>query len=305
MKVLITGGAGFIGSHLAEHFNSSAEITVLDNLSTGEPSNLDDLGNCNMTFGSVLNRLAVRRAMENADYVFHLAGNPSIHGSFERQLEYAEVESLGTLIVLEEAAQAKVRKFVYASSAAVYGDCSAGAKRYEDDDLEPKSPYAAAKLAGEVYCRMFTVDRKLPTVCARIFNAFGPRQRGGVVDSFIYRALNNRPLAINGSGQKVRDFVYIKAVVAALVFLALTPDVTGPFNIGMGNGMTLMALAKKIIDLTGSRSEIHGDPERQGDIEHLVADTTHIVHEGFTPSQDLDESLRQTIAAMRNKLTAT
>lgn len=307
MKILITGGAGFIGSHLAEHFNGRAEVTVLDNLNTGEPGNLDDLVNCNMTFGSVLNRLAMRRAMEGVDYVFHLAGYASISASFERPLECAEVESLGTMIALEEAVQAKVKKFVYSSSAAVYGEGPASAKpRHEDDHLEPKSPYAAAKLAGEVYCRMFAVERKLPTVCARIFNAYGPRQRGSVVDNFIYRALNNRPLVINGSGTKVRDFVYIKAVVAALVYLALTPGVTGACNVGTGCGLSLMELARKIIELTGSRSEIHGDPDRPGDISHLVADNRRIKSEGFMPAlPDLDEGLRQTIASLRNKLTAT
>jgi UDP-glucose 4-epimerase len=302
MKVLITGGAGFIGSHLAEHFSNSAEVVVLDNLSTGEPGNLDDLGNCNMTFGSVLNRLAVRRAMEGVDYVFHLAGNPGIRESFERPLEYAEVESLGTLIVLEEAAQAKVRKMVYASSAAVYGDCFAQWRcaRNETDNLEPKSPYAAAKLAGEVYCRMFTVDQKLTTVCARIFNAFGPRQRNNVVDTFIYRALNNRPLVINGNGTKIRDFIYIKAVVAALVFSALTPGLTGAYNIGTGHGLSLMDLAKKIIELTNSRSEIHQDAEHSGDIGFLKAATDRLQGAGFTPPlPDLEEGLRQTIAACR------
>lgn len=304
MKILITGGAGFIGSHLAEHFNGAAEVTVLDNLSSGEPDNLDGLGNCSVTFGSVLNRLAVRRAMEGVDYVFHLAGMASIDNSFDRQVEYAEVESLGTLIVLEEAAKAGVKKVVYASSGTVYGEWPAVyLPRRENSQMEPKSPYAASKLAGEVYCQMFTIDKKLSTVCARLFNVFGPRQNQGVISAFIYRALHNRPLVINGSGSKVRDFIYVKSAVAALAFLGLKSTATGAYNIGSGLGMSLMTLARRVIDSTGSFSEIHDGPELRGELTNLVADISHISDEGFTPSCDFDKELRMTIADFRSKMS--
>lgn len=304
MKVLITGGAGFIGSHLAEHFCGTAEVTVLDNLSSGEPSNLEGLDNCNFTFGSVLNRLAVRRAIENADYVFHLAGCADIEDSFVRPLDCAEVETLGTMILLEEAVRASVRKVVFLSSGAVYGETfHSHLPRKESDHMEPNSPYAAAKLAGEVYCQMFMVDRDMPTVSVRCFNAFGPRQKHGVIPAFIHRAIKNHPLKVNGDSAHTRDFIYVKNVVAALVFLALSPTARGCFNLGSGQGTQIMCLAQKIIDITGSTSEIQRTPERPRDNLRLIADTSRLASAGFTPACDLERELRLTVADIRSKCT--
>jgi UDP-glucose 4-epimerase len=298
MKVLITGGAGFIGSHLAEHFATRAEVVILDNLSTGSNDNLADI-RCDSRFGSVLNRMAVRRAMEGVDYVFHLAGMVSVEESMEKPVECAEVNTLGTLIVLEEAANAKVRKLLFVSSAAVYGDGPEPVRK-ESDHLEPKSPYAATKLAGEVYCQMFAIERKLNTVVARCFNVFGPRQdpKTGVVASFAYRAIRNAPLTINGNGRQTRDFIYVKNAVSALAFLALLPESNGTYNVGSGTPTSVLGLAHTLIELTGSRSEIHCGPDRPGDIKHSVASIDRLTGAGFIPSNHADE-LRTTIASLR------
>lgn len=299
MKVLVTGGAGFIGSHVVEHFQDKAEVRVLDNFSTGHPDNLEGL-QCEVINNSVLNRFAVRRAMEGVDFVFHLAGLSSVEESMKKPIEYAETNSLGTLIVVEEAALAGITKLVYASSAAVYGDEAEPCK--ERGRLEPKSPYAATKLAGEVYCQIFTIDKKLPTVSVRCFNVFGPRQRGntGVVPTFLYRAMKNAALKINGDGRQTRDFIYVKSVVAAMVFLGLHPEATGTFNVGSGTATSIRELASRIIDITGSRSEIHPGPDRPGDIRHSIAAIERLLAAGFTPSTNFDHELRMTAAWFRS-----
>ncbi len=299
MKVCITGGAGFIGSHLAEYFQGRAEVTVLDDLSTGYRRNLDGL---DVTFlhGSILDRAAVRRAVTGADYVFHLAAMVSVPLSMEQPLRCVELNTTGLLIVLEEAARAGVRKLCFSSSAAIYGN-NPSVPKTEDMLPEPCSPYGISKLSGEYYCSVFTQARGLPTACLRYFNVFGPRQDpnsayAAVVPIFIHNALRNEPLTIFGDGLQTRDFIYVKDIAAANAFLAEHSEHTGVYNVAYGGRMTIRELAERIIRLTDSRSEIRFAPERPGDVRHSSASVAKLASTGFRPSADFDAGLAETIA---------
>jgi UDP-glucose 4-epimerase len=213
MRVLVTGGAGFIGSHFVEHFQGKAAVRVLDNLRSGHLHNLKGV-TCDFIKGSILDRHVVREAMDGVDYAFHLAAMIRVPESMQKPIECVEINTAGTLVVLEEAAKASVKKFVFSSSAAIYGDNPAVPK-VETMLPEPKSPYAIIKLDGEYYCGMFANEGRLPTVCLRYFNVFGPRQDpqsqyAAAVPIFIERALRNESITIFGDGNQTRDFIYVK-----------------------------------------------------------------------------------------------
>ncbi len=298
MRVLITGGAGFIGSHLVQHFAGKAEVVVLDNFRSGFRKNLDGFS-CRLIEGSITDPAAVQEAVQDVDYVFHLAAMISVPESMSKPKDCVEINTQGTLNVLEAAARAGVKKLVFSSSAAVYGDNPVLPKT-EAMLPEPKSPYAITKLDGEYYCRMFDSEGWLKTACMRYFNVFGPRQDprsqyAAAVPIFIDKAIRNEPMTIFGDGQQTRDFVYVKDVVAANVFLAMRPELTGVYNVANGQTITIAALAHKIVALTGSTSEIRFAAERAGDIKHSCAAIDKIRAAGFAPSNAFNEGLRETI----------
>ncbi len=308
VKVCITGGAGFIGSHLAEHFAGRVDVVVLDNLSSGRRENLAGLG-VQLIEGSILDPEAVRCAVDGARYVFHLAAMVSVPESMADPAECVRVNTLGTLNVLEAAARAGVEKLCLSSSAAIYGDNPVTPKR-EDMLPEPKSPYAITKLSGEYFCNMFRREGRLDTVCLRYFNVFGPRQDPGsqyaaVVPIFISRALEGAPLTVYGDGGQTRDFIFVKDVVAANVHLAGRPDCTGAYNVAYGGRMTINDLAARIIQLTGSESSVVFAPERPGDVRHSSADIRRLEDAGFRPTSDFDRGLEATIAFFRARRAAT
>ena len=297
MIVLITGGAGFIGSHLAGHFQEKATVRVLDNLRTGTKENLAGLS-CEFIEGTITDRDTVRAAMQGVDLVFHLAAMVSVPESMAKPVEGVAINVTGTLIVLEEAARAKVRKLCFASSAAIYGD-NPTVPKIETMMPEPRSPYAITKLDGEFYCTMFQREGLLETAALRFFNVFGPRQdpRGpyaAAVPIFIESALAGRPLKLFGDGEQTRDFVSVKDVVAACVHFATTPGLTGVFNVAGGGRITIHELAKKIIALTGSTSPIVRESERVGDVRHSTASIAKLRNTGFAPTCDLNEALTAT-----------
>lgn len=298
MKVLVTGGAGFIGSHIVEHFQGSAEVRVLDNLRSGFKRNLDGL-ECEFIEGSILDRDCVRRALRGVDCVFHLAAMISVPESMAQPIECNEINSRGTLNVLEEASAAGVKKLLFSSSAAVYGDNPAAPKQ-ETMVPEPRSPYAITKLDGEYYCQMFAAEGRLQTTSLRYFNVFGPRQDprsqyAAAVPIFIERALRGESITVFGDGEQTRDFIFVKDVVAANVHFARTRAATGVFNVAYGQRMTINELARTIIRLTGSRSRIEHAAERAGDVRHSVAAIRRLREAGFESSGDLNEGLLQTI----------
>ncbi len=307
MKVLVTGGAGFIGSHIVEHFQGKAEVRVLDNLRSGFKHNLAGFAH-EFIEASILDREAVRRAVQGVDYIFHLAAMISVPESMAKPIECNELNTNGTLVVLEEAAKAGVKKLVLSSSAAIYGD-NPVVPKVETMFPEPKSPYAITKLDGEYYCRMFAAEGKLQTACLRYFNVFGPRQDpksqyAAAVPIFIHRALKHEPITIYGDGEQTRDFIYVKDIAAANVYAATHPAVAGVYNVAYGAKITIKELCQTICQLTGSRSEIKHGPERAGDVKHSMAAVDRLRATGFQPQGSLAEGLKTTVEFFRNKAGA-
>ena len=291
MNVLITGGAGFIGSHIVQQLHEHAEVRVLDNLASGFRPNLAGFRH-EFIAGSILDRACVARAMEGVELVFHLAAMVSVPESVQNPEACAEINTHGTRLVLEAAARAGVRKLAFSSSAAVYGN-NPTVPKVEMMMPEPISPYGATKLEGEQLCEQFTRAGRLDTVCLRYFNVFGPRQNprsqyAAAVPAFIERALRNEPILIHGDGDQTRDFVPVATVAAANIFLA-----------GQSGAITINALAEAIRRLAGSRSEIIHVAARAGDVKHSVADIRRLRAAGFSGQRDFTEVLQATVAHFR------
>ncbi|MFA6931405.1 MAG: NAD-dependent epimerase/dehydratase family protein [Lentisphaeria bacterium] len=298
MRILVTGGAGFIGSHIVEHFHQQAEVRVLDNLRSGYEKNLASF-KVELLQGSVLDSEMLKKAMNGVDYVFHLAAMISVPESMHKPVECVNINTIGTLNVLDAAAQAGVKKLCLSSSAAIYGD-NPTVPKLENMFPEPKSPYAETKLSGEYYCGMYSREHALPTACLRYFNVFGPRQDPGsqyaaAIPIFVSRAVQNQPITIFGDGEQTRDFIFVKDIVAANVFFATQSESTGVFNVAYGGRVTIKELAAKIIKLTNSESEIVHLPEREGDVKHSQACIEKLEQSGFKPSFDFDAGLASTI----------
>jgi UDP-glucose 4-epimerase len=308
MRILVTGGAGFIGSHIAAHYASKATVRVLDNLRSGYRANLNGL-DIEFMEGSVTDRPAVKKAVQGVDYVFHLAAMISVPESMENPTECVEINTQGTLNVLQEAASAGVKKLCFSSSAAIYGD-NPTVPKTETMLPEPKSPYAVTKLDGEYYCGMFANEGWLQTACMRYFNVFGPRQDpksqyAAAIPIFIHKALRHEPVTIFGDGLQTRDFIYVKDVVAANAYLAENSALTGVYNVAYGQRQTIHALAQMILDLTGSKSTLEYAPPRAGDVKHSQADIHRLKSTGYTPTSDFSGGLQQTIDFFKSTLGAS
>jgi UDP-glucose 4-epimerase len=304
MRVLITGGAGFIGSHIVEYFHQKADVRVLDNLRSGYKENIDAF-DVEFIAGSVTDRECVKQAVQDVDYVFHLAAMISVPESMDKPIECVEINAQGTLNVLQEAAAAGVKKLCFSSSAANYGD-NPTVPKLETMVPEPKSPYAVTKLDGEYYCKMFSDEGWLQTACMRYFNVFGPRQDPGsayaaAIPIFIHKAIRNEPITIFGDGEQTRDFIFVKDIVAANVYLAEHADLTGVFNVAYGKRQTINDIAKKIIQLTNSSSKIEYAAPRAGDVKHSQASIDKITQAGFMPGASFDEGLTKTIEYFSQK----
>ena len=302
MRILITGGAGFIGSHLIEHFQNDAEIIVLDNLRSGYRKNLEGLPH-QFIEGSVTDRAAVDHAMEGVDLVFHLAAMISVPESMAAPSECVDINVNGLLNVLESAAAANVSKVVLASSAAIYGD-NPTVPKMEAMIPEPKSPYAITKLDGEYYLEMFRREHGLDTASLRFFNVFGPRQDpqsayAAAIPIFLKQAFAGEDITIFGDGEQTRDFIHVKDIVAALVHIATRPALHGTFNVGYGKSMTVNQLASDIIRLSSSSSKVVHLPERSGDVKHSRASIDKLLASGFRHVSSLEEGLVETLDFFR------
>ena len=300
-RVAVTGGAGFIGSHLVEALVSRGyQVTIIDDLSTGKKQNVGKLlgDKVDLIQASVTDPSLLTRLFQNIDYVFHLAALPSVPRSIEAPLASHQVNITGTLNVLVSARDNGVSKVVYASSSAVYGDSPLLPKR-EDMTPNPQSPYAVTKVGGEYYCKVFQTVYGLDTVCLRYFNVYGPRQDpnsqyAAVIPRFISRALEGNPPIIFGDGEQTRDFTFVRDAVEANI-LAAESDATGVFNIGSRSRTTINELAKLIARLlaTGVKP-IYQEP-RAGDIRHSLADISKARQIGYNPKYSLEEGLKETI----------
>ncbi|MFN6147232.1 MAG: NAD-dependent epimerase/dehydratase family protein [Planctomycetota bacterium] len=304
-RVLVTGGAGFIGSHVVEMLERSGrDVTVLDDLSTGKRANLDGR-KARFVHGSILDPVAVADAFTDVDRVVHLAALPSVARSVERPLDSHPACATGTLMVLDAARQRGAR-VVYAGSSSAYGDQQAPSKR-EDLREDPLSPYAAAKLAGELYCRAFARVYGLQVVVTRFFNVFGPRQPAdspysGVIAAFCRALLDGRPVRIDGDGLQSRDFTYVEDVVAGVI-QALDADSGGcvTVNLAYGSSTTLLDLYAALCELArpclGGRPippPTHAAP-RRGDVRHSLADASRAAATfGFAPRIGFTAGLRRT-----------
>ncbi len=300
-RIVITGGAGFIGSNIARSLCEENEVIVIDNLLTGRYENISDIAD-RITFvrDDVNNLDMLMSRLQSVDYVLHQAALPSVQRSVEDPVTSNMNNIDGTLKVLVAALDCGVKKVVCASSSSVYGDTPILPKQ-EDMKPHPKSPYAVTKLAGEYYSRVFSEVYGLKTVCLRYFNVFGPRQNpnsqyAAVIPLFITRTLNRKSPIIFGDGLQTRDFTFVKDVVQANV-LAMESPAEGVFNIACGHQITLNDLADRIMEIIGIEVKKVYDLPRKGDVRDSLADITYAREMlGYEPRFDLNSGLKETIA---------
>jgi UDP-glucose 4-epimerase len=281
MKALVTGGAGFIGSHLAERLvRDGHDVRVLDNMATGQRQNILPLADeLELVEGDIQSYERVHNAVRGMDVVFHQAALPSVPRSIQDPLTSNATNVIGTLNVLLAARDAGVQRVVFASSSSVYGENPVLPKT-EDLATVPIAPYAVGKLAGEGYCRSFWNAYGLETVCLRYFNVFGPRQDplsqySAVIPSFISSLLERRRPTIFGDGEQSRDFTYIENVVEANLLAAASADGIGEvFNIACGEQVTLNRLLAELCEQLDTQIEAEHAPGRVGEVRHSVADVS-------------------------------
>jgi UDP-glucose 4-epimerase len=302
MRVVVTGGAGFIGSHLAEELaKRGSHVIIIDNLSSGKMVNIERLSkisNVEFVKGSITDLPLLEGLFSDVDYVFHQAAMPSAIRSIEEPLTSHEVNITGTLNMLWASRNKKVKKVIYTSSSAIYGDTPALPKR-EDMMPAPLSPYAVSKLAGEYYCLIFQELYDLPTACLRYFNVYGPRQDpnsqyAAVIPRFIIGILQGDPPIIFGDGEQTRDFIFVKDVAETTILIAKS-SASGIFNIGGGESITINRLAKTIIEAMGRDMKPVYQEQRAGDVRHSLADISKIRRLGYNPKYSVDDGLKETI----------
>lgn len=302
--VLVTGGAGFIGSHLVDELvERGYRVRILDNLCTGKVANFQHHGRAvDFLEGDVCDPRAVADAVRGVDCVFHQAALASVPLSIERPLDVNAACVTGTLTVLNESHRAGVRRVVYAGSSSCYGDSPFSAKR-ESDTLMTLSPYAVAKLAGEKYCESFWHSFRLETVVLRYFNVFGPRQDpnspySAVIPLFITRLLAGKPPLVYGDGQQSRDFTFVGNVVEGNLLAMNAPGVAGKtFNLADGRATTLLQLIALLERLLGVDVDTQFLPPRIGDVRESLADISAAVrHLGYLPKTSFSDGLSRSIA---------
>jgi UDP-glucose 4-epimerase len=305
-RFLVTGGAGFIGSNLVQRLlREGHRVRVVDNFSTGKWENLKDLACEDETLEIVIEDIgnldAMKKAASAMDYVVHLAALSSVAKSIEDPEEYNSVNVAGTLNLLISSKEARVKRFIYVSSSAIYGDNPELPKR-EEMEPEPVSPYAVSKLAGEYYCKTFHSMYSFGTIILRLFNVFGPRQSpdseyAAVVPRFILSLLTGRPLTIYGDGDQSRDFTYVDNVVEGIVTACKARRLTGEvINVASGNRTSLNTLVKLLSELIDNNTRPVHVPPRPGDVRHSLADVSKAQKLlKYQTRVDLREGLEKTI----------
>ncbi len=299
---LVTGGAGFIGSHLVEALVvGGSQVTVLDNLATGHLSNLEAVtGKIRFIEGDICDTAVLNEAMSGCDVVFHQAAVVSVTDTVQRPLASANVNELGTIGVLQGAKENKVRRVVLASSSAVYGDDPQLPKR-ENMLPKPLSPYAVQKLAGEYHAGVYANLYGVSTICLRYFNVFGPRQDpgspySGVISIFMTKSSRNEIPTIYGDGTQSRDFVYVSDVVAANLLAAASSQINhAVYNVGTSQSIQILELWELICRMSNLELKPHFGPARAGDVPQSVADISKIRADlGFKPGTLFAQGLKKT-----------
>ncbi len=313
MKCLVTGGAGFIGSHIIRHLLERGYETVcLDNfdptydINTKKGNVASFIGNDNFQLieGDVRDRELLQDVITGIDYIFHEAALVSVVESMKNPVKTIEINTIGTFNILEAALSGNVKKVILASSAAVYGDSPVFPKK-ESMIPVPKSPYAISKLDCEYAARIYFEEHGLKTTSLRYFNVYGPRQDptspyAAAIPIFLQKALKNQEIHIYGDGMQTRDFVFVNDVVQANELVMSKGD-GRTFNVANGIATSIKDIAEKIIKQTGSKSSTIYEKERSGDIKHSVADNTEIKKIGFKAKYDMNEGLKKTIEWYRNR----
>jgi nucleoside-diphosphate-sugar epimerase len=307
---LVTGGAGFIGSHVAERLlRDGARVRILDNFSTGRRENLDfarDAGDrLEIIDGDLRDLATVERAVRGVDVIYHQAAMRSVPRSVDDPLGANENNVTGTLHVLDAARRVGVRRVVYASSSSVYGDNPELPKR-EDQPPAPISPYAVSKAANEAYARVWTRLYGVATVGLRYFNVFGPRQDpnseyAAVIPRFILWGLRGQTLEVHGDGTQSRDFTFIDNVVEANILAGEAPDASGEaFNVGCGDRISLLEVIATLESIVGKRLERRHSPNRGGDVAHTLADVSKAKRlMGYSPLVGFADGFRRTVEYFR------
>ncbi len=307
-RVLVTGGAGFIGSHLVAALLARGErVTVLDDFSSGHERNLDGLqGDLEVVRGDVSREADVRRALRDVRAVLHEAALVSVVQSVEEPLRCERVNAFGTLLLLEEARRAGVRRLVMAASAAAYGERAEMPCR-EEAPPDPRSPYAATKLAGEHHLRVYAALHGMQTLSLRYFNVYGPRQDpaspyAAVVPKFVERLVAGQPPTLYGDGGQSRDFVFVEDVVRANLLALQAPGLEGQVvNVASGRETTVLQLLEALYEITGRRIEPKREPTRPGDVRRSWANVEAAERLlGFRAAVPLEEGLREVLAWARS-----
>jgi nucleoside-diphosphate-sugar epimerase len=322
--ILVTGGAGFIGSHLVEALlRQGRTIRILDNLSTGKIENLEEVTGHRVAQleeqakgsrrvglgdqgeflrGDISDEEVCRQACQGVSYVFHLAALGSVQRSVEDPLSTHQANATGTLNMLQAAKEAGVKRFLYASSSSVFGNISTDPEevkpKQESDPFHPESPYAATKLMGELYCRIFCQLYGLETVALRYFNVFGPRQDpksiySAVIARFMHAFLHGNPPVIYGDGNQSRDFTYVENVVRANLLAMDAPGVSGRvFNIACGQRISVNDLLSRLQEISGMKIPARFEPARSGEIRHSLSSIAQArIHLGYEPRVDFRDGL--------------
>lgn len=308
MKYLVTGGAGFIGSHIVERLlDGNKEVVCLDNFDPYYDPNAKrenikpflENENFELIRGDVRDKKLVEEVIKEVDYIIHEAAQAGVRVSVENPLTPHEVNTTGTLNILKASLNSNVKKIVFASSSSVYGEAIQLPFK-EDSPRLPVSPYGVSKLAAEQYCRVFSKVYGIKTVSLRYFTVYGPRMRPDLAISiFTRKALKNEPIEIFGSGNRTRDFTYISDITKA-TFVAIKKG-NGEYNIGSGKRISINELAEKIIEITGSKSKVVHTEAKKGDAKHTWASINKAKKElEWKPNVDLDKGLRMYLEWFKN-----
>ncbi len=306
-EIIVTGGLGFIGSHIVEELVKENKVTVIDNFSTGKLENLENPNHENLTIiKSNLQDADLEEILKGKDYVFHLAAQASVPKSVESPIEYNENNIDATVKLLVACKNQNIKKIVFSSSSAVYGE-NPNMPLKESEALMPCSPYAAQKASCELYLKSFHESYGLNYTALRYFNVFGPKQDvnsqyAAVIPNFIDAILHGKQPVIYGDGEQSRDFIFVKEIVKANI-AACESDFNGVINVALGKSMTINRLFEIIRDVLESDIEAKYMDERPGDIKHSLADTTNQKSINFNPDNDkFEEQLRETVEWFKTQL---
>lgn len=308
-KVLVTGGAGFIGSNVSKLLlDEGHDVVVYDNLSSGYRQNVEALKGAQFVQGDIRDEKGLADAMHGADSVFHLAASVGNTRSIEHPIDDSEVNLIGTLRVLEAARSLGSRKIVFSSSAGIFGELKYLPIR-EDHPAEPDSPYGVSKLAAEKMCLAYAKLYELEAVCLRYFNVYGVNQRydayGNAIPIFAHRMVSGDPVTIFGDGEQTRDFVNVRDVARANVLASRAGGVSGAFNVASGTAITINRLVDIMSEASGTRPEVEYGPPRKGDVRHSKADISaaHTAF-GYEPTIELADGLREYMRWFKSEITS-